>query len=87
MIDLLVSDSGATTLDAMSSSEPSRFVNGKSSSGSAGSRRVVLVVEDDPDALDAITAILEDAGYDALRAAQRFARRCGSSLTAKGAAI
>ena len=32
-------------------------------------RRVVLVVEDDPDALDAITAILEDAGYDALRAA------------------
>jgi CheY-like chemotaxis protein len=30
---------------------------------------VVLVVDDDPDALDAITAILEDAGYDALRAA------------------
>jgi two-component system chemotaxis response regulator CheY len=29
---------------------------------------VVLVVDDDPDALDAITAILEDAGYDALRA-------------------
>jgi CheY-like chemotaxis protein len=32
-------------------------------------RQVVLVVEDDPDALDAITTILEDAGYDALRAA------------------
>ena len=30
---------------------------------------VVLVVEDDPDALDAITAILADAGYDALGAA------------------
>jgi two-component system, chemotaxis family, chemotaxis protein CheY len=29
---------------------------------------VVLVVDDDRDALDAITAILEDAGYDALRA-------------------
>jgi len=30
---------------------------------------VVLVVEDDPDALQAITAILEDAGYEALGAA------------------
>jgi two-component system, chemotaxis family, chemotaxis protein CheY len=30
---------------------------------------VVLVVDDDRDALDAITAILEDAGYDARRAA------------------
>jgi two-component system, chemotaxis family, chemotaxis protein CheY len=37
-------------------------------SPAAGSRQVVLVVDDDPDALDAITAILEDAGYDALRA-------------------
>ena len=53
----------------MSSAEMPRFVNGRSLSGPAGSRRVVLVVEDDPDALDAITAILEDAGYDALRAA------------------
>ena len=35
----------------------------------AGARQVVLVVDDDPDALDAITTILEDAGYDALRAA------------------
>ena len=34
-----------------------------------GARQVVLVVDDDPDALDAITTILEDAGYDALRAA------------------
>lgn len=33
------------------------------------SRRVVLVVDDDRDALEAITAILEDAGYDALSAA------------------
>jgi CheY-like chemotaxis protein len=32
-------------------------------------RRVVLVVEDDPDALNAITAILEDAGYEAIGAA------------------
>jgi len=32
-------------------------------------RRVVLIVEDDPDALDAITTVLEEAGYDALRAA------------------
>jgi CheY-like chemotaxis protein len=32
-------------------------------------KRVVLVVEDDPDARDAITAILDDAGYDALGAA------------------
>jgi two-component system chemotaxis response regulator CheY len=31
--------------------------------------RVVLVVDDDPDALDAIASILEDAGYEALRAA------------------
>jgi len=53
----------------MSHVEPPRFANGRSLSGPAGSRRVVLVVEDDPDALDAITAILEDAGYDALRAA------------------
>jgi CheY-like chemotaxis protein len=32
-------------------------------------RPVVLVVEDDPDTLEAIAAILEDAGYDVLRAA------------------
>ena len=32
-------------------------------------KRVVLVVEDDADARDAITAILGDAGYDALGAA------------------
>jgi len=32
-------------------------------------RRRVLVVEDDPDALDAIATMLEDAGYDVLRAA------------------
>ena len=31
-------------------------------------RRTVLVVEDDPDTLDAIATILEDAGYDVLRA-------------------
>src|SRR4029079_4105882 len=46
-----------------------RPVNGRSLSGPAGSRRVVLVVEDDPDAREAITAILEDAGYDAVGAA------------------
>jgi two-component system, chemotaxis family, chemotaxis protein CheY len=40
-----------------------------SPSGAAGARRVVLVVDDDRDALDVITAILEDAGYDAIRAA------------------
>jgi CheY-like chemotaxis protein len=34
----------------------------------AVARRTVLVVEDDTDALDAIAAILEDAGYDVLRA-------------------
>lgn len=56
-------------MQAMSHVEPPRFANGRSFSGPAGARRVVLVVEDDPDALDAITAILEDAGYDALRAA------------------
>jgi len=32
-------------------------------------RRRVLVVEDDADALDAIATMLEDAGYDVLRAA------------------
>jgi CheY-like chemotaxis protein len=31
-------------------------------------RRTVLVVEDDPDALDAIATIVQDAGYDVLRA-------------------
>jgi CheY-like chemotaxis protein len=36
---------------------------------SLASRRTVLVVEDDPDTLDAIASILEDAGYDVLRAA------------------
>jgi two-component system, chemotaxis family, chemotaxis protein CheY len=35
----------------------------------AREKPIVLVVEDDPDALDAITEVLEDAGYDALRAA------------------
>jgi two-component system chemotaxis response regulator CheY len=44
-------------------------MDGRSLPGPASSRRVVLVVEDDPDALDAITTILEDAGYDVLRAA------------------
>jgi two-component system chemotaxis response regulator CheY len=44
-------------------------MDGRSLTGPASSRRVVLVVEDDPDALDAITTILEDAGYDVLRAA------------------
>jgi CheY-like chemotaxis protein len=38
-------------------------------SAAADARQVVLVVDDDPDARDAITAILEDAGYDALSAA------------------
>jgi CheY-like chemotaxis protein len=37
--------------------------------GAAGRRRVVLVVEDDLDALDAITNILQDEGYDVLPAA------------------
>jgi len=40
--------------------------------GTASSRRarqVVLVVDDDPDARDAISAILEDAGYDPIQAA------------------
>ena len=32
------------------------------------SPRTVLVVEDDPDTLEAIATILEDAGYDVLRA-------------------
>ena len=36
---------------------------------SSSEKPVVLVVDDDPDALDAITAILQDAGYAALRAA------------------
>jgi CheY-like chemotaxis protein len=36
---------------------------------SSSEKPVVLVVEDEPDALDAITAMLEDAGYVALRAA------------------
>jgi CheY-like chemotaxis protein len=44
-------------------------MDGRSLTGPASSRRVVLVVEDDPDALDAITTILDDAGYDVLRAA------------------
>jgi len=35
----------------------------------ANARQVVLVVDDDPDARDAISAILEDAGYDAFQAA------------------
>jgi CheY-like chemotaxis protein len=35
----------------------------------AHSRPVVMVVDDDPDAREAITAILEDAGYDAIQAA------------------
>jgi CheY-like chemotaxis protein len=35
----------------------------------AHSRHVVLVVDDDPDAREAITAILEDAGYEAIQAA------------------
>src|SRR5438552_1815744 len=70
-IDLLVSYGPTTTLDAMSSVEIPRSVNEKGLAGPAGSRRVVLVVEDDPDALEAITAILEDAGYEALRAAAR----------------
>src|SRR6266498_1416081 len=68
-IDLLVSYGPTTPLDAMSSVEMPRSVNEKGLAGPAGSRRVVLVVEDDPDALEAITAILEDAGYEALRAA------------------
>jgi len=34
----------------------------------AVARRSVMVVEDDADALDAIATILEDAGYDVLRA-------------------
>jgi CheY-like chemotaxis protein len=68
-IDLLVSYGPTTTLDAMPLVETPRSANRKSLSGPADSRRVVLVVEDDPDALDAIIAILEDAGYDALRAA------------------
>jgi CheY-like chemotaxis protein len=67
-IDLLVSYGPTTTLDAMSSVEIPRPMNGKGLPGPARSRRVVLVVEDDPDALEAITAILEDAGYDVLRA-------------------
>jgi two-component system, chemotaxis family, chemotaxis protein CheY len=32
-------------------------------------RRVLLVVDDDPDARDAIATMLEDAGYDVMRAA------------------
>lgn len=34
----------------------------------AVARRSVMVVEDDADALDAIATILEDAGYDVMRA-------------------
>jgi CheY-like chemotaxis protein len=38
----------------------------RSPSALAGARRTVLVVEDDPDELDAIATIVEDAGYDVL---------------------
>ena len=37
-----------------------------SGSGVATARKTVLVVEDDPDALDVIATIVEDAGYDVL---------------------
>ncbi len=36
--------------------------------GVAGTRRTVLVVEDDPDALGVISTIIEDAGYEVMRA-------------------
>lgn len=68
-IDLLVSYGRTTTLQAMPHVDLPRSANGKSLSGPAGSPRVVLVVEDDRDARDAIMAILEDAGYDAIGAA------------------
>jgi len=37
-------------------------------SSAAAVRRTVLVVDDDPDTLDAIATIIEDAGYDVMRA-------------------
>jgi two-component system chemotaxis response regulator CheY len=36
--------------------------------GNARARRVVLIVDDDIDALEALSFVLEDAGYDVLRA-------------------
>src|SRR4030095_5492539 len=55
----LVASGPTTSLQAMSSTEAAR----------RQSRPVVLVVEDEPDARDAIAMMLEDAGYDVLQAA------------------
>ena len=38
-------------------------------SGVATARRTVLVVDDDPDTLDVIATVVEEAGYDVMRAA------------------
>ena len=38
-------------------------------SGVAAAHRTVLVVDDDADAVDAIATVVEDAGYDVMRAA------------------
>jgi CheY-like chemotaxis protein len=67
----------ASSVNSTVAPEPARATVRLASSGATTNlgamlsslKPVVLVVEDDPDALDAITAILEDAGYDALRAA------------------
>jgi two-component system chemotaxis response regulator CheY len=48
---------------------PSRPDANHPGSGAAAARRTVLVVDDDPDALDVIATVIEDAGYDVMRAA------------------
>jgi two-component system chemotaxis response regulator CheY len=40
----------------------------QSGSRAAAARRTVLVVEDDPDTLDVIATVIEEAGYDVMRA-------------------
>jgi len=52
----------------MSSTATSRRDAVHPGSGAAAARRTVLVVEDDADALDVIATVLEDAGYDVMRA-------------------
>ena len=52
----------------MSRTATSRQDAGQPGSSAAAVRRTVLVVDDDPDTLDAIATIIEDAGYDVMRA-------------------